>query len=87
MKLKVTKSKSKTLEIENLDDEFNKELKKRYNEISKNYYDQKFKEELFNYFSDFLKKEAEKIIGQVIKELKFEDYKVLIEKYFNFENN
>ena len=87
LKLKVTKSKSKTLEIENLDDEFNKELKKRYNEISKNYYDQKFKEELFNYFSDFLKKEAEKIIGQVIKELKFEDYKVLIEKYFNFENN
>ena len=87
LKLKVSESKSKTLEIENLDGEFNKELKKRCDEISKNYYAEKFKEDLFNYFSNFLKTEAEKIMEQAIKDLKIEDYTVLIEKNFNFEKN
>ena len=86
LKLKVTKAKSKNLEIENLDNEFNKELKNKSSQIAQDFYQNKFKEELFKFFIDFFKKEAEKIIIHTIKDLKIDDLKPFIEKNINFNN-
>ena len=83
-KLKLKVKKSKKIDIENLDEELNKELKKKYYDISKNFYEEKFNEEFYKFFLNFMKTEAEKIIVQSIKDLKMEDLKPFIEKKLEF---
>ena len=87
LKLKVTETKSKKIDIENLDDELSNEIKKKYNKISQRFYELKFKEKFFTFFSNFLKEQSEKIISQSIKVLKLEDLKPLIEKNLIFKKD
>ena len=79
-KLKIKVIKTKKIDIENLDNELNKDLKKKYDEIAKIYYEKEFIEEFYNFFLDFCKKEAENIIKQMIKELNYDYLKPFIEK-------
>ena len=80
LKLKITGNKNKNLNIENFDDDLNKELKKIYSKISENFYQEEFKEEIFNFFIDLIKQVAEVIILESLKDLKFEELKPLIDK-------
>ena len=86
LKLKIPQKKSKSIDIENIDDELSKEITKKYNQIFRQLYGEKFKQEIFNFFINFLKSEAENNIIQSIKNLKIEDLKPLIQKKFLLEN-
>ena len=79
-KLKLKVVKTKKIDLDNFDNDLNKELKKHYSQISKKYYQEKFNEEVYNFFLNFYKVEAEKIIAQTIKDMKIDDLKPLIEK-------
>ena len=81
-KLKLKVKKTKKIDIENIDEELNKELNKKYSQISNNFYEKRFNEEFYKFFLELMKTEAEKIIVQVIKDLKMEDLKSFIEKKF-----
>ena len=73
----------KKIDVENFNDELNKDIENRYTKISQEFYDKKYDEEVFNFFKNFLKSEAKKIIDQNIKDLKLEDLKSIIEKIWN----
>ena len=79
-KLKLKVVKTKKIDLDNFDKELNKELKKHYTQISNKYYQEKFNNEVFNFFLEFYKNEAEKIINQTIKGMKIDDLKPIIEK-------
>ena len=66
---------SKKIDVEKFNDELNKEIGDRYIKISQEFYNNKYDEEVFNFFKTFLKNEAKKIIEQTIKDLKPEDLK------------
>ena len=87
LKLKIKNTTNKKFDLENLDDELNKEIKKKYNQISQEYYKKRFKTDFFNFFSNYLTIEAKKIISQSIKNLNFEELKSFIEKNLDFEIN
>ena len=74
-KLKLKMKISKKIDVEKFNDELNKEIGDRYIKISQEFYNNKYDEEVFNFFKTFLKNEAKKIIEQTIKDLKPEDLK------------
>ena len=82
-KLKLKMEIIKKIDVENFNDELNKDIENRYTKISQEFYDKKYDEEVFNFFKNFLKSEAKKIIDQNIKDLKLEDLKSIIEKIWN----
>ena len=80
-KLKLKIKSSKKIDIENLNDELSKDLKNKYLEGSKEFYENKYEEEIFDFFKDFFKVEAKNIIEQSIKNLKLEELKPFIKKF------
>ena len=80
-KLKLKIKSSKKIDIENLNDELSKDLKNKYLEGSKEFYENKYEEEIFDFFKDFFKVEAKNIIEQSIKNLKLEEFKPFIKKF------
>ena len=80
-KLKLKIKSSKKIDIENLNDELSKDLKNKYLEGSKKFYENKYEEEIFDFFKDFFKVEAKNIIEQSIKNLKLEELKPFIKKF------
>ena len=65
----------------------NKGLEEKYTKIAQIYYEKKFNEEILVYYSDLIKKEAESIAKKMIKQLKKEELKSLIEKELENNNN
>ena len=80
LKLKITDEKNKSINIENIDDDLNKELKKIYSKISETFYQVEFKEEIFKCFINLIKKEIEAIILENLRNLKMEEFNTLIDK-------
>ena len=79
-KLKLKMEIIKRIDIENFNDELNKEIDNRYTKISQEFFDKKYDKEVFNFFKNYLKSEANNIIYQTIKDFKYEDLKPIFEK-------
>ena len=86
-KLIISESKKKELDIDKLDNELIQEFNKNYEEILEKSYKEKFKEVMYEFFDDFLKKEALKIIDECRKEFKIQDLELFIEKNLHLQNN
>ena len=84
-KLKLKVVKTKNLDIESIDEELNKELISFYSKISQAFYEQKYGEIISKFFKDFIKREAEKIILQTLKDLTIENLKPSIENILNLK--
>ena len=80
LKLKISGNKNKDINIQNIDDDLSKELKNIYSKISEKFYQEQFKEESFNIFVDMIKKVAETIIMESLKDLKIEEFNSIIDK-------
>ena len=80
LKLKISGNKNKDINVQNIDDDLSKELKNIYSKISEKFYQEQFKEESFNIFVDMIKKVAETIIMESLKDLKIEEFNSIIDK-------
>ena len=86
-KLIISESKKKELALDKLDKELIQEFNKKSGEILEKTYKEKFKENMYEFFDDFLKKEALKIIDECKKEFTIQDLVPFIEKNLHLENN
>ena len=87
LKLKISESKKKEFDIDKINNELIQEINKKYEHIFQNFYQDKFKEEMFSFFDNFLKKESLKIIDENRKEFKIKDLEPFIKNNLHLETN